>query len=987
MRRPRHGLPFFILLAALAGFAVGQMSYYPYYGKNKINYERFPWKTYATDHFTVYFYAEDTRLLQYVVDTAESAYKSVSTELKHQLTEPVPLIFYTTFTDFEQSNIFPVSEGVLGVSEPILFRIGIHGDMPINEFQDTMTHELAHIFQFDLLWGSQGGALTAVSQPPGWTFEGLSEYATGRWSSWSTLILRDTVLNDRIPEFDESGDLVTRYPLPRDPAYDFGHAIYEFIVDRYGPNAIRDFWQILKSSGSFLARRDPLIRAFHQTPREFGQEFKKYLRARFKDFFARENPEDYSVPLGPEFPINPYYFAFSQALSPSGEMVATITYNALDNEMNVVLLSSKDGRILKTITKRYTSDYEYIKYEIDPSLGPSLAWSPDGDRIAFFARDGRRHSLFIVSPLTGETMKKIALALDQPTGLCFLPDGRTLLFTAFEKGIHDIFALDLETGAARNLTNDEAFEKAPAISPDGKILVYSVRAGQDDKLVLSPLTDLKTRTVLSTGPGSAVCPSFSRDGRTLFYAGDARGTYNIYSLSLETGEVRRHTDVRTGNFFPTALPGGPNDILFSSFNKGSFQLFKGQAAGAVETTIAIPAGERDKPLEKFKPALTFELHKDKIEERKGLGKLYVTARPPVDAIISTDGSIYGGSAIGFSDVLANHQFSVLAYQVREFRSYGFTYANLSGRLQYAINAFQYAIYYYPDLYYYEPSLWSRATYNDAMAVRKITGVTLALFYPLDRYIRLEGGLGFYSYEEDFNDPYSMSSLGYQGGYGFINGTMLMASLSLTGETTRFKPYGPATGSTFRLSVSQSLPVAQNFLSNTTLEADARKYFYLGSDFLFALRFQGALCAGRDKLLSYYGGNNQVRSAYFYSIVATEYWFADAEFRFPLIGLAQTLIGTIGPIRGVVFFDITRSKYGDFPARFYRYDPALSTADSTVYVSGDAFGSFGAGFEMFLFGLPLHFEWVKRLEWTSIAKPFSFSRIGSYGLKFWIGFDF
>ncbi len=987
MRRPARILPALALLAALAGPGFGQMSYYPYYGKNKINYERFPWKSYATEHFTVYFYADDLRLLKYVVDTAESAYKTVSADLRHQLAEPVPLIFYTTFTDFEQSNIFPVTEGVLGVSEPILFRIGIHGDMPVNEFQDTITHELTHIFEFDLLWGNQGGALTAVSSPPGWTFEGLSEYTTAHWSSWSTLILRDTVLNDRIPDFDESGDLLLRYPLPRDPAYDFGHAIYEFIVERFGPNAIRDFWQVLKQSNTLLARRDPLVRAFRRTAREFGQEFKKYLRARFKDYYGRENPEDYSVPLGPEFPINPYYFAFSHALSPSGELVATITYNARDNDMNIVLLSSKDGRILKTITKRYSSDYEYIKYEIDPSLGPSLAWSPDGDRLVFFARDGRRHNLFMISPLTGETLKKITITVDQPAGPCFLPDGRTLLFTAFDKGIHDLFALDLDTGAARNLTNDELFEKAPAVSPDGRFMAYSVRAGTEDRLMLSPLADLKTRTTLTSGPGNAVCPSFSRDGKTIFYAGDARGAYNIYSLSLETGEVRRHTDVRTGNFFPVPLPTGPNAILFSSFNKGSFQLFKGEAAGPVEATIAIPAAEHDKPVEKFQPVLTFDVQKDKIEAHTGLGKLFVTARPPVDAVISTDGSIYGGSAIGFSDVLGNHQFSVLAYQVREFRSFAFSYYNLGGRLQYALNAFQYGIYYYPDLYYYDPLLWSRATYNDAMAVRKITGATLSLFYPLDRYLRLEGGLGFYSYEEDFVDPYAMSTSGYQGGFGFLSGTMVTASASLTGETTRFKQYGPATGSTFRISVSQGLPLGDKLLRNTTLEADVRKYFYLGADFLLALRFQGGLCAGRDKFISYYGGNNQVRSAYYYSIIATAYWFANAEFRFPLIGVAQTIIGNFGPIRGVVFFDITRSKYGDYPAKFYRYVPEQSTALSPYYATGDAFGSFGYGFEMFLFGFPVHFEWVKRLEWVSLDKPFSIDKIGSYGLKFWIGFDF
>ncbi len=68
--------------------------------------------------------------------------------------------------------------------------------------------------------------------------------------------------------------------------------------------------------------------------------------------------------------MNPYYFAFSHAISPSGELVATITFNALASDMDIVLLSAKDGRILKNITKGATTDYQYISYDIDPSNGP-----------------------------------------------------------------------------------------------------------------------------------------------------------------------------------------------------------------------------------------------------------------------------------------------------------------------------------------------------------------------------------------------------------------------------------------------------------------------------------------------------------------------------------------------------------------------------------------------------------------------------------------
>ena len=983
----RRLVPLVFLTAALALPVLGQDYFFPYYGKNKVVYEKFSWRTYPTEHFQIYFYVDDVNALKNIAEMAESAYRKISGELKHQLSEPVPLIFYTTYTDFEQTNMFEVSEGVLGVSEPVLHRIGIHGDMSADELQTLITHELTHIFEFEILWGNPGGALYVLNQPPLWTFEGLSEYFTGEWSSWSTLILRDTVLNDRIPELAESGELFSRYPLPREPAYDFGHAIYEFMESRFGKNAIREFFQSLKGGSPLLGKRDPLKKAFNMEPREFSFEFKRYLRNRFKDFYSRENPEDYSVPLGPEFPMNPYYFAFSHAVSPSGDIVATITFNAMDGDIDIVLMSIKDGKILRNLTKGYTSQYEYIKYEIDSSLGRSLAWSRDGDRLAFFARDGQKHTLFILDAITGATLRKVKLPLDQPVCPSFYPDGQKLLFSAFQKGVRDIFVLDLATEKITNLTQDDLFEKAPALSPDGTTVVYSIRVDTYDKLFLSPLDDLKKKKQLTFGKGNTVTPEFSADGKTVFFAGDIKDAYNTYSLSLETGELRRYTDVRTGNFFPAPIPNDPKQIIFSSFNKGAFQLFRSAAEGVVEQTLTfadIGAGEKFK---KFEPILTLEINKDKIKAHEGMGKLYVASRPPVDAIVSTDGSIYGGSALAFTDILGDYTFSATAYQVREFRSMFLGYLNQRNRFQWAIDAFQYTIYYYPNSYYYDPTLWSWTTYQDAIATRKITGVSTLAYYPLNKYVRAEGSFGYFHYEEEALDPSGLG-LGSGATYGyFLNGDMVSASFSLTGETTRFKMYGPAAGNTFRVSVSQALPVAENFLHNTTLEADLRKYFYLGADFLFAFRAQGFLSVGRDRFLGYYGGNNSVRSAYFYSLVGTEYWIANAEFRFPLIDAASTIVGQVGPVRGVLFFDITRNKYGDYPAKFYRWDTDITSATYGDLLMIDAIGSYGYGVEFFIFGLPVHIEFAKRLEWPRMSRPFSFRGFGNFETNFWIGFDF
>lgn len=988
MCRIKKTLIFSFLTLAFLSQAFPQIIYFPYYGKNKVMYQNFRWKHYETEHFDIYYYTETTRDLEMIASLAESAYESLSRDIKHQLSARVPILYYRTFTDFQQTNLFQVPEGVLGVAEPLLYRIALHGDMSVDEIQDLIEHELSHVFEYDLLWGSPGGVLYALSQPPLWVFEGFSEYNTKEWSSWSSLIVRDAVLNDRIPELSRGGQMFSRYPLPRQPYYDFGHAIFDFIEHKYGKNGIRDFWHAMKNT-PIIGRHNPIRRAFKQDVKQFNYEFKKYLREKHKPFLTRENPEDYSFPIGPEFPLNPYYFAFSHALSPSGDIVAVLLANYKESDYDIILFSTKDGSVIKNITKGYTLKYEWIKYEIDPSKGRDIAWSPDGDRIAFFARSGEKHALFIVEVITGKILHKINILQDQPSSPSFFPDGSALLFTAFEKGLHDIFRINLDSSRVQNLTSDELFEKAPKVSPDGTRVAYTIRIGTYDKIFLSPADDLKKRTQLTFGKGNTITPEFSADGRRIYFSGDMREAFNIYSLNLETGELLRHTDVRTGNFFPVPMPTDPETVVFAAFNKGAFQIFKSRLKGQVDQVVAFEEVPPEKEFERFEPILTVSIDEKKIKPYKGVGKLYLTNRPPVDTIISTDGSIYGGSSLSFSDLLGDHTFTLTVYQVQSFRSYFFSYVNLKNRFQFAANAFQYTIYYYTPYSYLDPTFYSFLTYRDAIATRRISGANVFGYYPFNLYYRAEVGLAFLHYEEDFFDPYINQQLSLFGsGFNrFWNGNTLAATFSLVGETTRFRnPYGPISGNTFRLSLTQAIPVTSRFFRNTTLEADYRKYFKIGGDTLIAFRINAFASRGRDPYVFYYGGNNQVRSSEFYNIIATQGWYTNLELRFPVVNAASTILGNIGPVRGVLFADLTRSKIKGYPAKFFTF-VGFDRFGFPILRMADAIGSYGFGFEFFFLGLPLHLEFVKRLEIEDISKPFNIDIYGGFRTKFWIGFDF
>lgn len=972
---------FFFLSAVIFLATQGFAQYYsiPFYGKNKVQYTNFKWNTYKTDHFSIYYYVENPQILKYIAEMAESSYQRISSEIKHSLSTEVPLIYYKTYTDFEQTNLLPASEGILGVSEPTLYRVIIYGDMTLDQMQDLIEHELSHIFQFDLLFGSPGGGTFSINYPPGWVMEGWCEYNTQNWDPWSILIVRDAALNDRIPELSEGGTLFSPYLLPRAADYDFGHAMYEFMAERFGKNGIREFWNSMKRS-PLIGRRNPLKRAFGMTNKEFNYEFQKYLRTRFKDYLLRENPEDYSMPLGPEFPLNQFYFAFAHTVSPSGDIVAALAYNFKSGDFDVILISTKDGKIIKNITKGYTLKYEYIRFNVDPSMGNDISWSPDGDKLAFFGRSGEKYALFIVDPVTEETVKKIHVPYDRPSSPSFYPDSDELLFTAFDNGIHDIYKVNLETEKFLNLTEDDIFEKAPSISPDGQKVVYSIRLDAYDKLFLSPLNNLKEKTQLTFGEGNTIVPHFTPDSKEVYFSGDIRGAYNIYSLNLETGEQKRYTDVRTGNFFPEPLPTEPKKIVFSSFNKGALQLFMSEFEGELEKTVTFNEKTHEEEFERFEPLVTLDISQEEIKPHKGLGKLYLTGRPPIDTYIASDGSIYGGSALSFSDILGDYTIYALAYQQRTFRSYLFSYINQKKRFQFSTNAFQFTYFYY--LYsYYDVGYYDMYSYRNAIATQKITGVNLNGYYPFNRFYRLETSFGYYNYEEDYAVPVGTS---YP---GFLNGNIVSADLALVGETTRFKyPFGPLAGNTFKVSLSQAIPVSSSFIQNTTARGDFRQYLHLGSDALLAFRFNGFASRGKNPFIFYWGGNNQVRSVRYYDIIGNEGWYANLEFRFPIINAASTLIGQIGPVRGTLFFDITRSRVKGYPAQVVLYE-----FDEFGYPIGwrlnDAIGSYGYGFQLFFLGLPIHIELAKQIEIPDFSSPFDMNLYGKWRVNFWIGYDF
>ena len=939
-----------LLLCAVSVF--GQYAYF--YGKNKVVRHAFPWKFVDTKNFRIFYYTTDQEMLGRLVVQAENAYEKLSSFLNVTIAKKTPLIYYEKQTDIEQTNLYPglIAPGSFeGFTESNNNRVVIYGNRTSEELARLITHELSHSFENAILYKKRSGGMFDFNQPPLWVMEGFAEFMTGHWDSFSLLTIIDSVLNDRMPEIQEDGDIRSPYGNNRLP-YDFGHLLYEFFYQKFGRQGVRDLLTSMRRP-SVVGKRRSFLEQFDFAPKTFNYEFKKYARERFKAFDNRENPEDYSFMIGPDFP---FAYSFSHQVSPGGELLAVVTVNYRTYKLDIIMISLKDGKVIKNITPGFHSTYDGIEYKFVPSDGRTFSWDRKGENIVFFVRQELDTYLLVMNALDNRIVGKYNIgAIQKASSPVFNPAKDQVYFTGLEGLRSFIFTLDIPSGQVGKLTDGRLFIKALDVSADGEKIVYSANSSDYDKLYLAPASSPDRAMRLTEGSYNDIAPSFSADGKTVYYSSDELGAYNICSLDLENKTFYRYSNVRSGNFFPVEIPNEKSQLVISSFHKGTFLLFKkdtgaflekrpAQFSEAAPTAPAVAAAE---------PAPPFTLAPKKY---KPFEKLIITSLPPIEVAVDTSGGFFGATYLGASDMLGDHNFVFYLSSFYGYRSYHLSYLNQQRRLQYYIHLFSEGEAYYLSY-----------DYTNYFSLRSRIGGQLGLIYPFSRSTRAEMSLAVFHQREDSDLLY----YGYELPYGqFFNGMALPVEASLIIETTRFANYGPNMGHTLMLSVKKYFKLLPDSMNAIVLEGDVRKYLRLDNQSLFAFRLSGFYSGGKNSMLFWSGGNNSLRGEEFRSLIGNKGFFFNAEFRFPLVTAALTPIGILGPIRGVFFFDLGGFWFNEQKFDFFEDGKGLKLKD--------ALASFGYGIEFFLFGYPMHLEWVYKTD---------FKETTSKGINFWIGFDY
>jgi hypothetical protein len=1037
----RKRVAFVVLLAVgFTGYgriSAAQTPFVPYFGKNNIHYDRFDWHIYATDHFEIYYYPEIEHHLERVASYAESAYQQVSADLKHDLSFKVQLILFKTHSEFEQQNVAPgaAQENVAAFAEPYRNRMLLPIDDPPDRLYGLIAHELTHQFEFDII--PQGLIRRSV---PLWVNEGLSDYERGQWDPMDLMMIRDAAVADTVPKMSEMEGYgnTTNARL----VYNLGHAVFEFIEAKYGKEGIRQFLFALRKS-VIGGGEDAYEEALRMKPDEFDQAFERYLKERFKPFRDKERPADYGRDLAPNQERTHYAAALSAAPSPSGDLIAIATVNRKDGEIDIALISSKDGSMVRNLTNGFDKDlgFDHIVQPTSFNTIPWMSWSPKGDRLAYFVRTEKERTLIVQNVLTRKVEYRVPLkSVDEPESPSFAPDGRAVAFSAMRGGIRDIYTVDTETQEIVNLTADDFFDYGPVYSPDGKYIVYNARVSGNQKLFRFDF-DTKKKTQLTFGTNDETGAQFF-DDHTLLFGSTATdpaepldpevarngNIFNVWTLDLKSGELRQWTDTLGGTYSPIAITDNNGSrIGFVTYYKGDYGFHILDRKEPLKTAASADFGAPG-PIIDFQAPLSHTLVAANQRKKKPFEKMFLEGRPPVNLGVTNNGDVFGGTEISFGDVLGDKQVNLFAASISQYRTLSLSYVNLGARFQYALQGFSQTQFFYGQLegVFYDPTLAPYISRDLATATRTVRGGTAFGIYPIDRYHRVELSGGIVQLKEEYNDPtlefYSQQYQQQQYGQQVFNsGTLVPLSAAFIQETTIFREFGPLAGSTMRLAYDVA-PKIGNTLSRQTLDGDLRYYQRLASSGVLALRFRGFKSIGQDPDFLYFGGNSEMRGYDYLQFVGQNAVFANAELRFPIIQAALTPIGVIGGVRGVFFANIgggwfKGQDYQFASSKDQKYTPILgyqtnafgdfivdpdTGAPIPIYgpeqtISGfrlvDGRASYGIGLETFALGFPIHFDWSWRTLMNKDWEDLVFASVGGHSefrkprFAIWIGYDF
>ncbi len=825
-----------------------------YFGRNKVQYDDFDFRSFRTPHFEFYYYPEEKLAVEDAARMGERWYRRHSRTFLREFSRRKPIIFYANDADFQQTNAISgfIGEGTGGVTESLKERVIMPLTGIYSENDHVLGHELVHSFQYDIGLMRDDSSHFMLNLLPLWLIEGMAEYfSIGRDDPHTAMWLRDAALRDDLPTINQLTRSYKYFP------YRYGQAYMAYIGGKYGDPAVANLFKLGGRTGLDSA----FVYTLGITADSLSNEWIAAVKEAYLPLTEGRTPADQAGRLVLSEDEGAGRLNLSPALSPDGKYVAYLSEQDLFN-INLFIADAETGRTIKKL-RATNRDPEYDAIRFINSTG---TWSPDGKQFAFitFAQGDNEISIWNLDSGGLERRIKVqgVTALSNPS---WSPDGTTIAFSGINGGISDLYVYNTATGAVRQLTNDRYADLQPAWSPDGKTLAIVTDRGPDgtnfETLSYARprlgLVDVETGTIAVVRPFAGAKntnPQFSPDGRSLYFISDQDGFSDVYRYVLATQETFRVTNLQTGVSGITSLSPAmtvamqSGRMMFSVFSNNEYTVFAlepDELAGTALAENQADAAEqyaRAGILPPFLPAdeglvgsylsdpLTGLPDDEDYTTKEYSSKLRLDYVAPPTLGVSVGGAygsgLAGGVGFFFSDMLGNHNLGIIAQANGTFKDIGgqITYLNRKNRLNWGGALGHIPLLFggsfidsSPEGYYRVNEVRQRIFIDQALAIGA---------YPFTTTRRVEVNAGFirYSFDNEVirftftpggltRDRDNLSARDpiyfFQGGAAYV------------GDFSNFGFTSPVQGGRYRFEVAPRFGTD----SFVTLLADYRRYFF------------------------------------------------------------------------------------------------------------------------------------------------------------------
>ncbi len=851
------------------------------FGKNKIQYRKFEWRVLKGPHVDLHYYPEEADLATIALEYAEVSYDSLRLKFGHEVPHRVPLILYASHIDFEQTNILPFTppEGILGATDFAKRRVIMPFRGSMAEFRATLRHEMVHVFELSQVTESYLRAPRATRpRLPLWWTEGLAEWWSAGEDARDEMILRDLVLSGRLPRLQDltnaSGGLV--YPI--------GGRIHRWLAETYGDWRPATLYQELYRYTTF---EEAIEGVYGRSLERLNEEFQYSMRREYYPTAAERVPLTVAAR---EVASQAVKAAYVPTTGDAGEAVYLSPRNGY---ISIFREDLETGRRHTIVTGGRSEDFESFhpfSSRIDVSRPGYLLFS---------TQRGDRDALIIWDLNTGEPAGRYQFAdLVSVLSPVWAKDGQSIFFSGLSLGgISDLYRVWLPDGRLEKLTDDPYQDLDPSVGPDGRRLVFASdrTAGGLAGAVNLFVLDLDTRAIrqLTSGPWADETPTWTADDR-IYFTSSRDGILNIFSVD-SSGAGRRETSAWTGAFDASVMP-DKNALLVSGYHGLSLNLYDYPADSAARAD-SFPAPEFIEPHGQWQWPGPAEAGPEEVNGQPYAQRLTIDiAAGEIVAIPGFGGA--QGAAVLMSDLLNDHLLfaSVSSFQGSEFGSIfsninaDVIYLNQSHRLNWGIGAFRH------QGANYEGE--RTVAYNEETA-----GAIGVIRYPLSRYNRVEASMVVeYSDRVDFTLPVDEFRR---------KGLITSHFVSFVRDNSLWTVTGPIDGGRLSLTAGVSSDFSNARFDSFLLAADWRKYLRLGSKSAFAVRAIGFYSGGDRPRRIYMGGTSGMRGYPLYGrIVGSRAFMLNQEIRFPLLDYLTfgTPLGALRfpEIQGALFVDVGKA---------------------------------------------------------------------------------